>query len=383
MNKDKYDSLTEAEVDGLGYRYNFADGHAYHDIDNSYISIINDLSEYWNEGKAISIPEMEESFKDKYAKLINSEALYVNNNFSVCPTASNSIDIVAAWLHKENKRTALIEPAFDNLYLLLKRRNVDVVSFNEKKLKDREALLETISTGKIDALFLVNPNNPTGLEMTEDEFIYLVKACERNKITILLDRTFRLYGNYNFDDYKILDEYDVDYILIEDTGKTWPTQDMKISLMVYSASIGIEVRKLYEEIYLCSSNFSLAILKKFIEITTILGTEKTIKAEVRKRYEMIKLALSKTKIKFIENEDRCQLPFCWVDISNTQLSDIEFCAKLKEYNIAVLPGRYFYWNSKDENTQFIRISLMKPNKCFYEGVDYLEKSVSDISKNIR
>ncbi|KZN58168.1 hypothetical protein N473_05350 [Pseudoalteromonas luteoviolacea CPMOR-1] len=378
MNTDRYDSLTEVEVEGLSYLYNFADGHAYHDINEHYVDIINNLQRYWQEGKEHSIPDMEKAFKNQFAELIDSSTLHSTNHFSVCPTASNSIDIVAAWLHKENKRTALIEPAFDNLYLLLKRRGVDISAFDELALKNEHQLAQIVSSGDIDALFLVNPNNPTGLEMTESEFIYLVEQCKAHNITILLDRTFRIYGKTNFDDYQILEQSGIDYVVIEDTGKTWPTQDLKISLMVYSEAISSTMRLLYEEIFLCSSNFALALLKQFIAVTAKFGVDATIKNEVRRRSETINDALSGTGLKVFDNDEKCQLPLCWIDISATGYDDVSFAARLKEHDIAVLPGRFFYWNSKSQHTQFIRVSLMKPDAEFYEGVGKLKEAVTRI-----
>lgn len=375
---EKYDSLTEVEVEGLGYQYNFADGHAYHDVNEHYTAIIDDLQSYWQEGKNRSIPAMEKAFKNQFAELIDSPALQGNDHFSVCPTASNSIDIAAAWLRKENKRTALIEPAFDNLYLLLKRREVDVVSFDEHALKDPEKLAEVINHGQIDALFLVNPNNPTGLEMSEAEFVYLVEQCKIHNITLLLDRTFRIYGNTQYDDYRILDEAQVDYVVIEDTGKTWPTQDMKISIMVYPKSVSATMRLLYEEVFLCSSNFALALLKQFVAVTAQVGVDATIKNEVRNRYASVKDALEGTPLQVVENPEKCLLPLCWIDISKTGYDDITFAGLLKQHEIAVLPGRYFYWDSKISHTGHIRVSLMKPDREFYEGIAHLKMAINSI-----
>ncbi|EIF8947219.1 pyridoxal phosphate-dependent aminotransferase [Vibrio cholerae] len=372
------DNLTEVEVQGLSYKFNFADGHAYHDIPDCYSSIIPKLIDCWVDGKSTSIPDMEMLFKNKFSELIDSSTLYENSAFSVCPTASNSIDITAAWLKKENKKTALITPAFDNLYLLLKRRNVDIVAFPEQTMKSQYLLQDFMENEGIDALFLVNPNNPTGTEMTESEFETLVSICAGKNITLILDRTFRLYSSAMYDDYRILEKHNVDYVVIEDTGKTWPTQDLKISLLVYSQSINKNMRNLYEEVYLCSSNFALSLLKLFVEVTAEVGIEKSITQHVKERTIMLESALEGTPLSIVKSECGSNLPLCWVDISKTGLSDLDFCEKLKAHNIAVLPGRFFYWDNKELHTSHIRLSLMKPDQEYKNGISQLKSALKEI-----
>src|SRR5262249_31014571 len=117
-----YTTLTEAEVAGLGATYDLANGHAYHDLPAELRAVINHVPEIWNYAASKSVPEMEEEFKRTSADVFGSLALADHRYYSVCPTASNSIDIVATWLRMKRYNVGLLEPVFDNLYLVLRRR---------------------------------------------------------------------------------------------------------------------------------------------------------------------------------------------------------------------------------------------------------------------
>jgi aspartate/methionine/tyrosine aminotransferase len=375
-----YTTLTEAEVAGLGTAFDLANGHAYHDFPAALRPVIEDLPAIWSYSASRSVPDMEEEFKRSSAEIFGSLALTGHPYYSICPTASNSIDIVATWLHMRRYNVGLLEPVFDNLYLILRRRGLNIESVREGDLLDLDALESKIRTLDLKSLFIVTPNNPTGFQLDADEFGALCGLCARMGVTLIVDKTFRLYSKRTFDSYKILNESGVGFVVVEDTGKTWPTQDTKVSLMVYSESLAEDLRTLYEEIFLCSSNFTLAFLKTLIEKTRSVGVDKVIHREVSKRTLYVERALSQSSLVLVRNNRACSLPLAWIDCSATGLTDLELVRKLKEYNIALLPGRFFYWASQEQHTSHVRLSLMKPNRVFYKAVDTLSETVQRIVK---
>jgi aspartate/methionine/tyrosine aminotransferase len=199
-------------------------------------------------------------------------------------------------------------------------------------------------------------------------------------VVLIVDKTFRLYSKQSFDTYKILNQSGVNYVVIEDTGKTWPTQDTKVSLMVYSEGLAKELRVLYEEIFLCSSNFTLAFLKTLIDATRKAGVDKIIHQEVEKRTLHVERALAHTPLIVERNNRACALPLTWIDCSQTGLSDLEFVRTLRDFQISLLPGRFFYWDSQAQHTHHVRLSLMKPDRVFYRAIDALSETVQKIGK---
>src|SRR5690554_4210987 len=97
-NKNRFykSSLTQYEVKGLSKSYSFANGHAYQDVPEAFNSIFDQLSDIWQQSIKTSHSTLENRFKTVLSELIKSKILLHHNFFSICPTASNSIDIVSA-----------------------------------------------------------------------------------------------------------------------------------------------------------------------------------------------------------------------------------------------------------------------------------------------
>ena len=87
--------------------------------------------------------------------------------------------------------------------------------------------------------------------------------------------------------------------------------------MVYSESLAEDLRTLYEEIFLCSSNFTLAFLKTIIEKTRSVCVDKIIHREVSKRTLYVERALSQSSLVLVRNNRACSLPLAWIDCSAT------------------------------------------------------------------
>ncbi|MCX6350942.1 MAG: hypothetical protein NTX03_03670 [Bacteroidetes bacterium] len=63
QNKITSSGLTEFEVTGLSTPFNFADGHAYHEMPNSLQPVMNRIKVIWKESVSKRVPELEERFK--------------------------------------------------------------------------------------------------------------------------------------------------------------------------------------------------------------------------------------------------------------------------------------------------------------------------------
>ncbi len=128
-----------------------------------------------------------------------------------------------------------------------------------------------IQNKKLDALFMVNPNNPTGFVIDAAMMKNIVVLCCRLNIILILDTSFRFCHKTAIDEYALLVEKGASFIVLEDTGKQWPTLDAKASLLSYSKNLAQEIRAIYEEVYLCCSNFVLRVIIAFIEATLKRG----------------------------------------------------------------------------------------------------------------
>ena len=373
-------SLTEVEMLGLQSQYNFADGHAYHDLAPSQTAIINRLDKVWTESAALKVRDSETLYFEAFWQLAKSQSLKNYPHFRVCPTASNSIDIIGAWLAEKGMGAGLLHPTFDNLYLLLKRRGVKIEPVDESFLHEKGPdFLKKINA---DSIFLVNPNNPTGKTFSSSEFQGIVSTCVQTRKTLLLDNTFRFFVDPNFDQYKILLDSGVSFISIEDTGKVWPTQDMKASLMVYSKDIAKDLEIIYEEIYLCVSNFTLGILREFLIDANIRGLDKAVWKEVEQRRSILREALCDSPFSIAPTAIFSRLSVEWLQVGYPFANDLHAMDFFQSLDLTLLPGRKFFWSATHEpkNQQFVRISLLKPYRHFIAAVKTLQEGLDTAKK---
>ena len=377
-------ALTEIEALGLASQYDLANGHASQELAPSQQRIINSLPQLWQQGASQKSRDAEMMFKNAFSKLAQAPSLANYEYYKICPTASNSIDTVATWLAEKNLSTALIEPTFDNLYLILKRRGVTLTALPEESLYDGSY---ATAFKNVDALFLVNPNNPTGKVLNCEQFAQIVNWCAVNNKVIVMDNTFRFFAQQAYDTYKILLDSGVTFLSIEDTGKVWPTQEIKASLLFCSQSIFQEIHIIYDEIFLCASNFALGILSEFLLDAHARGLAKAVWNEVELRRKIFRKAIEGTILGVHQESLPSTISVEWVQIqshldndsklfatgSQPFTSDLELSAHFNAHNLVLLPGRQFYWSKKGEQAvpDSVRFALLKPKKEFLAAVDFL------------
>ena len=377
-------TLTDFEVAGLHSEFCLADGHAYQDLHPAFTNIVQSLPQIWHNSAEQSIPEAEQLFNKSYASFIKAPVLNDYKNFRICPTASNSIDLVAAVLKNLKLNAVMIEPAFDNLALLTKRRGVPLTSVGDKELFDAAESnnIDNALPGlkHFGALFLVHPNNPTGLILSEDAFKNIVNFCKKYGIVMVVDNCFRVYRRNTFSDYQILIDSSVSFMAFEDTGKVWPTQDLKASLVYFSDDLKSIFNEIYNEVYLCVSNFTLGIISSFFDETAKVGVQKPIWDIVDTRRTLLRKTIVGSRFSVPEISMDSNLPVEWLEYSNDDKNDLSICKELKQLNLAVLPGRQFYWNSSDnhQHQKNIRVSLMKRETIFLTGLSIFKEYCNEL-----
>lgn len=378
----KKQSLTEHEVFGLMVECNLADGHSYISAKKHFNSVLCNLPGLWDCAVETPIPQMEKKFKNTFADYFTLDGLKGHEYFSICPTASNSIDIVGAWARAKNLRVGLVEPTFDNLAQLLRRREVALEAIPESVFTELGLLEAAILEKRLDALFVVNPNNPTGAVIDAAMMSNIIELCHRHNVVLILDVSFRFCHRTKIDEYKLLIERGSSFLILEDTGKQWPTLDAKASLLSYSEDLANEIRLIYEEVYLCCSNFTLSMITAFIEETLKKGGVSYIQALIDQNMQLARSALSGTLVDIESLPSGATMAVMWLDIERTGLNDLEFTEYLAGYEIAVLPGRYFYWNSHQvAGHNRIRIALMKPDEQFRLSLARLRKALIDLESS--
>lgn len=376
------DTLTDYEIDALtdDYSVNLADGHASQEMPDPLARVLTSLTDLWNGCTRRPSHRIENGFRSAFAKLAASPTMASLPEFKICPTASNSADIVSAVLRQKCLQTRLIEPAFDNLALLLRRRSVVLDSLAERELREAAAngsLPAFLDTKRCDALFLVQPNNPTGHLLDEKDFRIITEYCAFRKMILILDNSFRLYKREPFDDYSVLLDSRTSFMAFEDTGKVFPTNDDKASLLFYSPDLAGAVTAVYNELFLRTSPFPLSFLTEIVEETAECGLQSTIWQQLDDRRILLRQALHGTGLEVAASSIRSQLPVEWLDTSALGMNDLQTTREFAALGLKILPGRQFHWNSshRPECQKNVRLALMKPMETVGRACEILGSQV--------
>lgn len=363
--------LTEYELKAWHEEFNFTDGHARYYSNQQVYNVIQNLAS--SNDFSLLQDEVEYKFHKAFfgfTKQLSLDCSHILYNSS----ASLSIEIAANYLRVNKHRVALIEPTFDNISDILKRHNVQLVPIAESSLNDTLNINELYkSGGGFSALFLVLPNNPTGFVLDKSSFTRLIEFCVSKQILVVLDFSFRFYSidMYLWDAYKILIESGVSYITIEDTGKTWPSLELKVSPLVVSASIFEEIKSIYADLFICISPFNLVLLNYLITNCSSIDSETGILSIASRNRTRLRAAIIEFPLYPITLGN---MPVEWIRLgSNLVDTEVErFC---RSYGIHFLPGHNFFWSRPSNVTDFIRFALMRDESMFTRGMEKLSYSL--------
>lgn len=361
MNNNK---LTKWEWAGLSQGHNIADGHAHQPQEQSIIKKAYQLmlkAEKSNQNKIQA--EFEKAFFN-----VNGQKSYQKMKPPMYQSAcSLSIEVVANYLRMKKKSVAMLHPTFDNLADILKRHQIPLTPLDEKDLIDPN---KNLSSLKADAIFLVLPNNPTGLEITKSQFLNIINYCKKFGKILILDHSFRFYSSYTgWDQYEYIHSSGIDFIIFEDTGKTWPTLELKLGITLASESIYPFLKDITNDFLLNVSPFNFILITEYIKSDALTKALKN----VQENRKFLKKHLAKTRLEIVNPESTLsvewlRLPRGWKGTS--------FCQWLGAEGVHVLPGNPFFWNNHETGESFIRIALQRPKESFFQAIHHLRNALS-------
>ena len=366
VNLMQKENLTQYEHDALSRIYNLADGHAHQQQSFSQRSIIHQLPSIFYRVEASSQYIIEKEFLQSFFQLAHQpKALEIETSL-FCYSASIAIEMTAHFLKQRGLRTALIEPIFDNVPSILKRLDVDLVAIDESIIFP-EIQIELINNLEVDAIFIVMPNNPTGKILGELEFKKLVDYCALSGKLLIVDFCFRFFDkSLLWDQYEAVINSGVDFIFIEDTGKTWPSLDLKVSLITVNSSSFEEMFFIHNDFLLNVSPFTLELLKLYINNSKENGIDSTLLNIVQLNRKYLRSKLNATVFRPANLNSKTSVE--WLEILNGYSAE-EIWTTLSDGGIFILPGTRFYWNNTSFGTKYIRLALMRNPDVFKKAID--------------
>ena len=181
-------------------------------------------------------------------------------------SSSSLVIVIANYLRRVNCRVHILDPCFDNIRDLLVTAGLSVDAISESAVLDSSNRLQQMGRG--DVLWLTAPSNPTGWVLDAREYSRVAGTCADNGVLLVVDHCFRFFSptTSSFDQYEILERSaGLEYITIEDTGKTTSLLDLKVGLLVASASLELPLRLLNEEVLLNVSPFACVVIARALD----------------------------------------------------------------------------------------------------------------------
>ncbi|WP_338439235.1 aminotransferase class I/II-fold pyridoxal phosphate-dependent enzyme [uncultured Aquabacterium sp.] len=374
--------ITQHEIAALKTRYNLADAHTHQRQSPTQRAIVESLPSIWYEAENHSQYASEQAFIEAFYRFHGQQhALKRSDNIYLVYAASIGMHITATYLQKTKARVGLIEPCFDNLPDLMKHMQVSLSPLPEHLFKAAEGVYANLAvwTKDLDAIFMVDPNNPTGFSLFNpgpEAFKEVVRFCVDHDKLLILDLCFAAFlmtsGQPRCDIYEILENSGVRYIAMEDTGKTWPLQDAKCATLLASQNINDDIYPIVTSVLLNVSPFVLRLITRYIE-----DSGKDNFASVRNlldvNRECARDHLDSPYLKYCEPQIKSSV--AWFEIQDPKQRADELQAYLLEDEIYVLSGKYFYWNNPEQGQRYIRIALAREAGLFSDAMKAIKKSL--------
>jgi aspartate/methionine/tyrosine aminotransferase len=375
-----FKNLTGYEIDGLHRSYNLTDGHAFRRWTASEEAIIDRSPQLFKESNRRMQASIERDYFRDFLRLSKQTWDADTLAYLMCFTASMAFEIIANHLRSRRLTATLIEPCFDNLADILHRHGVPTSPFPDAFLESpNEAFENALDRVSSDAICLVTPNNPTGRTLSEENLRRLVAFCKQHGTLLILDNCFRAYlpRNLVYDQVRIILDADIDALLIEDTGKTWPTVEIKAPFFAVTRARG-----LFERIYDIYTDFLLHVSPVGIKLVNefILLSEQDDMASIHEIVRVNRKALYEDLAGTFLMP--CERPFAsvaWLRIRHA-MTGLALKQVLDKHGVFVLPGDLFFWHNRLRGEQYIRVALVRDAKMFREASGLLGEVCRKVAK---
>jgi aspartate/methionine/tyrosine aminotransferase len=374
-----FKNLTGYEIDTLHRTYNLTDGHAFRRWSPAEEAIIDRSPLLFKNSSRQMQAGIERDYIRDFLRLAKQAWDENALGYLMCFTASMAFEIIANYLRLRQMTLTLIEPCFDNLADIFRRHSVPLYPFPDVYLEaPNDEFEHALSTIRSDAICLVTPNNPTGMTLSERNLRSLVKFCIEHQSLLILDNCFRAYlpRHRVYDQHRIIVDADIDAFLVEDTGKTWPTAEIKAPFFAVSRA-----RRLFERVYAIYTDFLLHVspvgiklMHEFIHLSLqddMAYIQEIVAVNRKQLYEQVAGT-------FLRPCEHRFASVAWLRIDHS-LNGLQLKQILDERGVFVLPGDYFFWHDRRQGEKFIRVALTRDKEMFGEAATLLGEVCREIA----
>jgi aspartate/methionine/tyrosine aminotransferase len=369
-------NLTTMEVDALTDAdggLNLTDGHARLVLSAEQAAIVARIPEMFVEASRCSFSIIEREAHTAFLRAIGQHSAPVGTGRRIlsCYSSTLATDIVARAL-PAGATIAVLHPTFDNIVDLFVTRGLSLVPMSETALLDRDW-----PGPPVRAIVVTHPNNPTGLVTPEGHLKSLAEHAVHHGQTIIIDASFRgQVRDAQYDTYAVLDAASADWITIEDTGKLWPTHELKIGLLAYSERTKLPIERAFSESLLAASPVVLQLVKA-LAADWVAGGYERAQALVERNRTVVKETIESVGLRLADPTS--QISVARIDLSTNGPDSSLLHKDLLARGVHVLPCTPFHWADPEGGLRYIRISLARPFETVKTAARTLAQAYQELS----
>lgn len=288
---------------------------------------------------------------------------------------------IQAFVHRDDE-VVVIEPFYD-LYLpaielaggkpvvvSMDPPSVDKPKFSIDWQKVRAAI-----TPKTRLLIVNFPNNPTGINLTEQDLDNLEKIVKETDILVLSDEVYE-HIVLNGEPHRSLASRPVlakNTVVVFSFGKTYNITGWKIGYICAPAELTHELRKVHQfTVFTVPSPMQVGLAEFAADPEPYVS----LPAFYQKKHDLLYNGLKNTAFKPLRSEGTFFLLADYSAVSD--LPQAEFAQWLtKEHGVTVIPVSAFYAQPKrfDQEHKLIRFCFAKKDETLFAALDRLQKVV--------
>lgn len=350
-------NLTSMETDALLDGLNVSDGHPRMPLTDTQRAIVNGLPTLFDEAEKRVFEEVEVEAQRAFLQGIGqAHAPVATGRLVSCYSSSVAMDITARALRDRTDTVALVHPTFDNIPDLLKGRGLTLLPVTEAELEQGEPELPD----EVGAVFITTPNNPTGWVLPEDGLRRLAAYCARTGRVLAMDTCFRAQDvRSQYDTYEILRDSGVEWVVIEDTGKLWPTLELKAGFLAWGENTDLALLEYFSDVLLSVSPLVLLMITKFAQDAE-RGGYAHLHGLISRNRRVLAGILDGGPVTLTDPDARISVARVSLPVDGPDAAALY--AELARTGTHVLPCGPFHWARQSDGLHRVRLALARPEE---------------------
>jgi aspartate/methionine/tyrosine aminotransferase len=350
---------------------NLSDAHCRTAPQESVRNCLSSFAVYADKASLLGQRKAEDFFVERFFEFQNISAA---RNCIISYSSSCLVLSLATVLSEFSDRVFFETPSFDNIRDLVSRSGCRLSYVSEGEFRDMKQ--ESGFYGSV--IWITNPNNPTGHVYTEDEILIIADFCLKNSCLLVIDACFRSFfsGCRTLDYVKVFANFNgLKWLVIEDTGKYLPLNDLKVGFLYCSQNILQKIDNVNKELLLNVSPTLLfflgdcyARLDKAQYESIISANRRALLEETDKYPELCRcLSFEKT------------VPLLWFKGASIDFG-VSFYKRLASKSVHILPGTTFFQDASIGNSYF-RVALNRDEHIFQLGCKKIAETLAEMANN--